>query len=337
MAEGFRRWFPFLSGASPAPGGEETAARAEEMLREAARARTPAEKERIRSRFWKSVRSGRESPEETKKRIFLNWPPAKGELRQIQQANLGLLRRFREICEKNNLSYFLLWGTLLGSVRHHGFIPWDDDIDLGLTVSDYARLRELLREDPELRVDMYYNRDYGTVCPKLKYRACEAFWLDLFLFEEIRVNEENKNDRWMQVKRLGEEWQRERLQIIRSFYPPSSPCVIPVRDERIDAEIEKLRQSHSRPDFLGGEGNALMESPDINPVFIRNLFLKEEIYPLRKDEMIFEGGRYTALRNTEAYLAAMYGNYMDLPDSLETRHSPEVEQYLARDLAALGL
>ncbi len=339
MSEKKQNWFPFLSGQTRQADQltpEQIAEQAKAMLEEAGRISHLRVKRWIRTLFWKRMRRRGESVEDAKRRIFLNWPAAEGKLRSIQEANLELLRRLKTLCDENDLSFFLLWGTLLGSVRHQGFIPWDDDIDIGMTCSDYARLEGLLKDHPLLRVDMYYNWDYGTVCPKVKFRGCESFWVDIFLFEEIRVTEENKTQRWNQVRERGTAFQQERLKIIRKFYSSEEPCVMPVRDGRIDAEIKKIRPGWAdHLDFYGGEGNALMESIDINPVFIRNLFMKKDIYPLRKDEMVFEGGHYSALRNTEAYLHIIYGNYMDLPDMLETRHSPEVEKYLKQDLEYL--
>ena len=53
-------------------------------------------------------------------------------VRQIQLGELSLLEKYIEICSKYNLRYYALGGTLLGAVRHKGFIPWDDDMDLGM-------------------------------------------------------------------------------------------------------------------------------------------------------------------------------------------------------------
>ena len=55
----------------------------------------------------------------------------KSDIEIIQSKIIELLRLFIDVCENNNLTYYALGGTLLGAVRHKGFIPWDDDIDLG--------------------------------------------------------------------------------------------------------------------------------------------------------------------------------------------------------------
>lgn len=68
-------------------------------------------------------------------------------LRDCQLEMLGLLKEFTEFCDNNNLRYFLDYGTLLGSVRHNGFIPWDDDLDVAMPMPDYLRFCELYKDE----------------------------------------------------------------------------------------------------------------------------------------------------------------------------------------------
>ena len=71
-------------------------------------------------------------------------------LRRLQAVELDILMVLDEICRRNDLPYFINGGTLLGAVRHGGFIPWDDDIDIGLLHEDYLRFLEVAaRELPE--------------------------------------------------------------------------------------------------------------------------------------------------------------------------------------------
>ena len=65
-------------------------------------------------------------------------------MNDLQESLLKMLHWFHDYCIEHDLTYYVLGGTLLGAVRHHGFIPWDDDVDIGMPRDDYERLMELL-------------------------------------------------------------------------------------------------------------------------------------------------------------------------------------------------
>ena len=67
---------------------------------------------------------------------------------ELKEALIQITFDFTKYCDENNLKYIIAFGTLLGAVRHKGFIPWDDDIDLGMPREDYNRLHELIKENP---------------------------------------------------------------------------------------------------------------------------------------------------------------------------------------------
>ncbi len=80
----------------------------------------------------------------------------KGEtrLRQCQLVMLRMLKIFDYLCNKHQIQYFLVGGSLLGAVRHKGFIPWDDDFDLGMTRSNYEKF--VKKAVPELPHDIFF-------------------------------------------------------------------------------------------------------------------------------------------------------------------------------------
>lgn len=83
----------------------------------------------------------------------------KESLRTLQLCILDIALEFKRICDKHGLDYFLIGGTLLGAVRHHGFIPWDDDMDVGMSRKDYEKF---LKVAPKELGSQFFLQTYCT-------------------------------------------------------------------------------------------------------------------------------------------------------------------------------
>ena len=68
-------------------------------------------------------------------------------LRRLQLVELDLLKQVDSICKENGIPYYAMGGTLLGAIRHKGFIPWDDDIDIGIPRPYYNKLAKILNSE----------------------------------------------------------------------------------------------------------------------------------------------------------------------------------------------
>lgn len=126
-------------------------------------------------------------------------------LRKSQLRMLEMLHYVARLCEENGLQYWLTDGTLLGAYRHKGFIPWDDDLDIGMMRKDMLKLRKIMQENPDSdfafqdhTTDSHYYYSYPKI--RDKYSVCESdvaeeamfkykgIWIDIFPFEEIDVH-----------------------------------------------------------------------------------------------------------------------------------------------------
>lgn len=93
-------------------------------------------------------------------------------LREFQLEELKILKKLDEICQEQKIHYWVMYGTLLGAVRHKGFIPWDDDVDLAMPRKDFERFMEYIQEHPEsihpLVLDSYEtNKGYPFYIPRI--------------------------------------------------------------------------------------------------------------------------------------------------------------------------
>ena len=123
-------------------------------------------------------------------------------LRQCQLTQLYLLHLFDYICKKHNIPYFLCARSLLGAMRHNGFIPWDDDLDVGVKASHYQRLLKILRSELPSNVELQTTRQITCAAipfaklrdktsffferrPDLRTTDPSGIYIDIFPFEEL--------------------------------------------------------------------------------------------------------------------------------------------------------
>lgn len=95
-------------------------------------------------------------------------------LRKVQLLELEIAKEMKRICETNNIKYFLLWGSLLGAVRHEGFIPWDDDMDFGMLREDYEKFIDVCKKelDPKFFMQTWdTDSDYPFAYAKIRIKG----------------------------------------------------------------------------------------------------------------------------------------------------------------------
>jgi len=107
------------------------------------------------------------------------------DIREIQQMELGIMEYIHEICQKIGVKYFLAYGSLIGAVRHKGFIPWDDDMDICMLREDYEKLQDYLISNPDERYEvMSYKNNLNYVYPFMKVQDNQTYLLE----EDVRID-----------------------------------------------------------------------------------------------------------------------------------------------------
>ncbi len=116
-------------------------------------------------------------------------------LRKLQLVELNVIKVFSEICEKHKLKYILCGGTILGAIRHKGFIPWDDDLDVAMPRPDYDKLALIAQEELKGRyrflsykTDETYHRNFNRIVDTKvivhnnsnNVELLECAWIDIF-------------------------------------------------------------------------------------------------------------------------------------------------------------
>lgn len=222
-------------------------------------------------------------------------PPTRiPDLRIMQECDGIFLSIFDKFCNKNDLCYWLDSGTLLGAVRHKGFIPWDDDMDVSMLRDDYNKLHDLLERDlVPLGIELYPNNSDGANFG-IGFRHKETgIWLDVFPMD-LYSSKYPLKDVYDDLICKAHKYQ--------AFY-----------FSKKNDENPSLFDSYRR-DLLNEEGQnkficyCLEWSPNQALLYDYN-----DIFPLKHLE--FEGTKYPIPCKYENYLKLMYGEYMAFPKS----------------------
>ncbi len=233
-------------------------------------------------------------------------PPATGQVRDIQLANLALLKELDYVCKENGLKYWLDFGTLLGAVRHKGFIPWDDDIDTGMMREDYDKIIEAFKKssrNPDLYAEETFLGRSQTII-KVKHRKCPHLFVDIFPHDYS--NEVlSKDDRIKKTKELY----KIRLKLKKDRSLDTS--------EKVVAAVKEI-QSKIIPDKYVEKSDIQcgLEYFYAEPIWVHSY---DTIFPIKTIE--FEGFSAMCMNKPEEYLSDIFGDYMAYPKKFGFGHS----------------
>ena len=250
-------------------------------------------------------------------------------LREIQLEELEILKTFAKILNQHGLTYFLYSGTLLGAIRHKGFIPWDDDIDIAMPRPDYEKLIRLIQhkkivlpEPLEFRAFELGNHPHSL--PKVintqipiesNSKLDRNLWIDVFPLDGLPENNRDANQQMLALRRYKVYTHIKNSPIKVILHENRSSlnkiikilCKIPlafISRKHLAKKMIRLAKTipYEKAYFCGGH------AWDYNGIPLR--YRKSLFKPLKTK---FEGVDFTIPAGYDEYLSSTYGDYMKLP------------------------
>lgn len=264
-------------------------------------------------------------------------------LRQVQLTQLEIAKEVKRVCNENNIKYFLDSGTLLGALRHKGFIPWDDDMDLGMIRKEYEHFLEVA---PIELGDNYFlqtwdsDSEYPYAYSKVRKKGTtyveavnqnsnthNEIYIDIFPYDNYpdKLSNQNKQGRkimfyrhTMIMKSSVKPWVRQKYSVKRVLvylkYLPFKLVGFFQKREVIKEKYKKEMIRYNQELTL-----SLYEQSGAAPY--GKWVIPAKCFENYK-EYLFEDTKFTGPENSDLYLKSTYGDYMKLPpiEKRENRH-----------------
>lgn len=262
----------------------------------------------------------------TQKALRAKFSPDGSQLRKHQLTMLEMLTWLDRLCLRHNINYWLSSGTLLGAVRHGGYIPWDDDVDVEMPLADFRRLLTVLADEAPAAgyALQHHTTDPEFIFPFAKLRhtdshideadgldALQAFhgaYIDLFPLAPSNS---------LKLHRLGSKLIGTELKM-RVARPALRPLLAPLRALLKWVVYPALRAVTALP--LPGKQTARYRH--VLPSYFPRERMLDECLPTQR--IVFEGRTFNAPRSTDAYLTRIYGsNYNSLPAKIHSHLSAD--------------
>ena len=247
----------------------------------------------------------------------------KTQLDELHDVQVEILDEIVRICENNHITYYLVGGTLLGAVRHEGFIPWDDDLDIGMPRNDYEKFKKICKNElnkkyylQDISTDKKYWQNFlkirknNTLFDETMIENIEThkgIFVDIFPYDNLNKFDTFFNIKWSIIKNLSEFclyysgiFNKDRVNHFRF-------CKL----FRVFGMRNILKLCNLFMKSLKNENSKYLVSYAGSYPKEKETMKREWIFPTKKIK--FENKMYNCPNNSDMVLKTVYGDYMKLP------------------------
>ncbi len=249
------------------------------------------------------------------------------QMNEIREMQLELMRYVRETCEANGLRYYMCGGTLLGAVRHGGYIPWDDDVDLAMPMPDYLEFIEITKAQQQyLSLNIYdYPDDYYNFFMRLiNTDTYMRYWeypflmstgvsIDIFPLFGLPEQQKERDYFYKTIRMLNERYISTYIE-----NEADTPELTETRHE-LQQQIESMMEQYPF-DECTWIGNVLSKYRE-REIMPRTIY--QSSVPLG-----FEGDIFAAAGGYTEYLTRMFGDYMQLPPEKDRMNTHDYNAFV---------
>ncbi|MEE0935139.1 MAG: LicD family protein [Methanobrevibacter sp.] len=232
---------------------------------------------------------------------------SKGLLKKSQEICQELFNFIVNVCKKHDIEYWLDYGTLLGAVRHDGFIPWDDDIDIAMMRKDYEKFHKIINEEIknynlDKNIEVFLYKQHTVLFTQITYTSSETgkklAGFDIFPYDFIKSCD---------VTDIEQEFIKEKNNLKQAIKNNEDP------QPYLDSYFEKFNVDYDKQDFvIGSIENIRCKISKYSFVILD----ANKIFPL--SEIEFNGRTYSCPNDYDYYLKKIYGDYSKLPKVIDT-------------------
>lgn len=224
--------------------------------------------------------------------------------KDVKKSQLNILKFLNKISKENGLRYYICGGTLLGAVRHQGYIPWDDDIDVLMCIDDIPKFIDIVKNEPNFSTisfanpeDDYYDDttllfDNNTICDSNHFPMQLSSGISIEIFPLIGLPDEENA-----IKEYAKELKNAEMMVFNKIYDKK-------RCKKASLELFELMHKYSfeQSKFVGHI---------LGPYFMKEIRPKEWFE--NTVELKFEDETFSAPIGYDGYLKKLFGDYMKLP------------------------